>query len=882
MTHRVGRRSLFATLSLLLLACAGCSWNRTDGPFRTYLDFHGNNSLLSLSLIIGIVLVTAICVTMLYRYERQLVSGVLGFTLLTLRLLTIAVIFIALLEPVLHTEIDRERTGRILVAVDVSESMDTVDNYATDGEKLRWARALGMIGNADIDDRLDRWQTALDEGREPEWVAPGETADPQRRGVLTDTRKKNLQEVFLQLADVQRREIARRLLTDGKSPLIDKLAELGLLETSVFGGMIESVNAQDLSERIKNRDGNLVPFETDLSRPLSSASNSTDGVPIAGVVLVTDGRHNATGSENRLLARLGAVNYPIYPVLVGSRKFPKDLSFADVDHPLKPVTRERHPNVKAQLRTVGFEGQEIKVTLQPDPGTEGEPETKTVMVTGPVTEVEFQMTADEAGKHGYTIETEVQPGETREDNNSRHFTFSVVDDEPDVLLVDGEGRWEFRFLDNALKRDEKVKVTEIVFDQPYMGLLQDTFFPRRLTLPTDLNDPMAKSPFEPFDMVVLGDVRPNQISSIGWELIDRYVREDGGTLVLLSGKRSMPLAYQNHAILQGLLPVEDVRALNLTGPEQEAPPSERGFHLTLTSDGERERFLNLSDDAEKNRKIWSELPGHTWGVVGRAKGEASVFSVVYPPGEKRTLETERENAIIARQPAGLGQVIWIGIDSTWRWRQRVGDEYHHRFWAQLTEWSATFKAMDKNANVSLALEQPVLQSGDEAVIIARWNEDFLRKFPNLRAKVAISKQEDPEHLPVMFVELTPGETRRQLEFQGRAIGLRPGDYRIELMAEDAVLGDSPIVGEFLIQEDASSELSDISANVDLLRQIAEASHGELLMPDELRKLPERFQSVSEKTILRNEASLWDSWYLLIAVFALLTTEWVLRKLNGLP
>ena len=34
----------------------------------------------------------------------------------------------------------------MLVAVDLSESMNTTDQHAAPAEKLRWARALGMIG----------------------------------------------------------------------------------------------------------------------------------------------------------------------------------------------------------------------------------------------------------------------------------------------------------------------------------------------------------------------------------------------------------------------------------------------------------------------------------------------------------------------------------------------------------------------------------------------------------------------------------------------------------------------------------------------------------------------------------------------------------------
>src|SRR5262245_141866 len=117
---------------------------------KSYLTWHGTSDLSWLLSIGLLAAVAAGLILWLYSYERRLISRTLGWTLLTLRLAVVSLIFLALLEPMRITEIDRERTGRILVSVDVSESMDTIDKHAQPGEQLRWARALGMIGNADI------------------------------------------------------------------------------------------------------------------------------------------------------------------------------------------------------------------------------------------------------------------------------------------------------------------------------------------------------------------------------------------------------------------------------------------------------------------------------------------------------------------------------------------------------------------------------------------------------------------------------------------------------------------------------------------------------------------------------------------------------------
>ncbi len=76
----------------------------------------------------------------LYRAERKLVSRRVGLALLGLRLLAAAVLVLALFEPIAAWSRTETLRGRVVVAADLSESMDTVDR---DGRSRRErARAL--------------------------------------------------------------------------------------------------------------------------------------------------------------------------------------------------------------------------------------------------------------------------------------------------------------------------------------------------------------------------------------------------------------------------------------------------------------------------------------------------------------------------------------------------------------------------------------------------------------------------------------------------------------------------------------------------------------------------------------------------------------------
>ena len=78
------------------------------------------------------------------------------------------------------------------------------------------------------------------------------------------------------------------------------------------------------------------------------------------------------------------------------------------------------------------------------------------------------------------------------------------------------------------------------------------------------------------------------------------------------------------------------------------------------------------------------MPKHFWGIVGKRKPAASVLMT--PVLDAITGQGRRDTGIFVEQNYGFGRVLFVGIDSTWRWRYRVGDTYHHRFWGQLVRW----------------------------------------------------------------------------------------------------------------------------------------------------------------------------------------------------
>lgn len=840
------------------------------------LVWHGlSHSLLWQCVLIVSLLGAAVMISMLYGYERRLVPPSVGNTLLMLRLMVVGCLFVTFLEPAVTWTYDTKRNGRIVVAVDVSDSMTTADVHALPAEKLRWARALGIIGEQASPERLAAWQTAYDNHQEPEWVAPNETADPERRARLTEVRKKHLEQALQDASQIPRKEIARRLLTLTSPPLLPALEKMGKVQIVAFGGTSQGTNAAQLPKVVASPPSSLQTGSSDLSQPLSAALSGAEGESILGVVVLTDGRDNAGHDPSGLASRLGNTQAPIFPVLLGSRLRPKDLAIGNLDYP-QTVFKDDKPVLKATLNASGFEGQPIVVKLQP---AEGEPVLKTVTPAGPQVEVEFPLPVGKLGRYEFTLATDPQDGETRQDNNSRQFAMTVVDDKVRVLLVDGEARWEFRYIDNALKRDARVELFSVVFDQPYIGVLDESFFISRLTWPAagDLD----KSPLANIDLVILGDIAQHQLPPQAWQLLEKFVSEGGGTLVCTAGKRNYPTLPMN-PILQQLLPVTQLTPIETAGPESTGSPSERGFRLKLTPEAETEAMFQFDTDVATNRAIWASLPGHLWGLMGPAKPGTTVFAAPYQGQEQLSLEAERQRAMIVQQYYGQGQVLWLGIDSTWRWRYLVGDKYHHRFWGQLGRWAAHNKAVAGNAFVKFGPERPDVTVGENVLLRARWTPEFLRRFPQLKARVDVFRAKDsPQAKPFTSLELKPDQNRPQVH-EARAVTLPAGSYKTKLVVTNADLGPQEISASLFVQEPKSLELSDLSGNRELLLQLAQLSGGQLILPDSVPRIPELLRGPTATQSHREETLLWDHWLILTAFFILLMAEWVVRKLNGLP
>ena len=835
--------------------------------------------------ILGVIVAMSLSIWLL-RLERRLVSRPVGWTLLTLRILVLITLFVTLLQPVLTKRFDVSQRGKVIVAIDGSLSMETRDRHASLAEKLRWAQALGMLGNTETDPLIDEWVASAESGQEPNWLGgiarPGNPSEQS----LSDARARQVSEALDELASMPRVEFVERLLQAKPGELLSQLDEVMPIEIRLFATEQHASSPNRLAAALQSDRADLIPSGTDALQLLTSITSEEGAGLVRGVVLISDGRQTAAGDVTGTAQRLATLKIPVYAVPIGSRLPPRDLSIAAVEAP-EAVFLNDKAQIRAVIGTSGFEGEPLTVRLERGDELLSE---QTVTPASDSVSMTFDIPSDKAGRFDYHLATATQSGELRDDNNSRDLSLQVVDNKARVMLVEGEARWEFRYLKNLLDRDKQVEPFSVLLHQPFLDLLNQPYIPSNLPEIETLREQLSKT-----DVLIIGDVAPTDIGPGILELIEHAVTRDGLTVVVIPGRNHMPQDFQS-SVLSALLPVQETRqrvAEKFRATPEDA--EQTSFRLSLGIDAAALPMFQLSADPADRHNTFESLPGHPWIYGGVAKPGATVWATSNIPG----VDIAPEPTIV-HHDYGFGQVVWMGLDSTWRWRRRAGDEWHYRFWGQLIRWAARNKAAAGNDNVRMSLSDVVINESETIEAMVRWNPKLLPQLQDSVVEVVATlvkpatnpispvgndkvKQTEEATPPTEKVTVLTATEDAPERFVGRLPRLSAGEWKVQLrVTGGSVKVDDSIHSEVLVREQVSQELANVSCNRELLTQLADLTNGALVEPFEAKQLISLIQPQDHPEVKLKERTLWDHWIVLLIFFSLLMSEWVLRKLNGLP
>jgi hypothetical protein len=586
---------------------------------------------------------------------------------------------------------------------------------------------------------------------------------------------------------------------------------------------------------------NLAGDRTAIGDAIHDLIRQKRGQALAGIVLMTDGGNNAGASPTDAATLAAAQGTPIYTYGIGVTN-PHDISVASIFAEHVAFAREELP-VSARIRSQGYAGQTVtvefrlgnKIVATKDLTFDGDGETL----------VSVRFTPDTPGEFDLTASVPAREDEAVKDNNSASQRLRVIDGKIKVLYIEAEPRWDFKYLQEMLLRDRRIDA-KFVLTEADPGLSAGANSPYLKSIPTDRAKLLA------YNMILIGDLPPGALTADQQQILDDFVSKLGGAMIFLAGEKHNPSQYIG-------TPLEKILPVIPQSNDPTAGDFSKPIQLQLTTQGASQPMLSLAGDPVESAKRWAEMPPVYWTApVVRLK-----------PGAQALLTGDAGTPVVAMQTYGLGQVLFIGTDETWRWRKNDLIPIHDGLWSQIIQRLGLPNLMGLSQRVQLTSDKDDYFTGDHALIYARIYDDNFQ--PLAANSIEGSFTSDRGASGSFTLSPVPGQAGL---FTSDLVAPGAGRYEISLPRS----ANQKL--KFDVKEPAL-EMGETAMNETLLKQIASISGGAFLREEDLCKLPGLLRAKPAEVTTTIEADLWASPLLFVLMFCAACGEWLLRKQSQL-
>lgn len=627
-----------------------------------------------------------------------------------------------------------------------------------------------------------------------------------------------------------------------------------------------------------------------------------DPTTLAGVIVITDGQNNggATLSSALALARRGEV--AVYPVGLGSSQPPTNVRVVDLEVPRRVYPGDKFV-VASVLQATGTSPLEVDVELVDaldtgDDGSatdvDGDPKDEATSLPGGVvldtqrvklepdatlTDIRFEVEPQTVGRRRLAVRV-VAPVEDRNaTDNMQTARYEVVARKLRVLAIAGGPTREYRFVRNLFYRDESVQL-DVWLQTGMQGMSQDA------------DELLARFPetaeelFE-YDAVVMFDPDWSAIDSASLDLMDRFMTQQAGGLVLVAGpvfhpKISGDRADPRSSQIAAFFPVNlATRGPLLGGGRQGGSES---WPLKFTPEASQAEFLWVGDTPEESFEVWQEFGGfYDYVGVKSAKPGAKVYAYFSDP----TTEVSGSLPIfMASQFYGAGRVFFQGSGEVWRLRAG-GDRYFDSYYTKLIRWVSEGRLLrDSNRGV-LLVDSDRAMVGQNIALRAVLVDDQFQPLtePSVTAKLLAPDGK------IKDLKLTPAaDSPRGGTYTGNFVVTKSGGYEIQLAVGDAL--DEQLLRQSVQVRLPTSELERPRRADDELSNLASTTRGEYVPVDESTSMSEVKETLAEAIVPQSQVTLLagtpDSAFtlrrnavLMWLIASVLTFEWVTRRLHRL-
>jgi uncharacterized membrane protein len=672
-------------------------------------------------------------------------------------------------------------------------------------------------------------------------------AVPQQNflGVLVDDSRS------MQIADRQsqpRSDFVRGNLVNADSPLLKALSERFVLRFFRFSAS---------TDRVPSADGmKYAGTSTHLGQALARARDELSGLPLAGLVMVSDGDDTSDISLDESLASIKARSIPVFTVGVGAERFARDVQVTRVETP-RIALKGTALVVNIVVTQAGYAGATVPLEVE-DNGRIVSSEEITLPPDGESATMRVRFTASDAGPRVFKFRIPPQANEQVTQNNTREALIEVSDRREQILYYEGQPRPEATFVKRAVEDDKNLQVVLLRRTAP------NKYYRENLSTPDELvaGFPATREELFAYRGVILDGVDADSFTPEQLRMLADFVNKRGGGLMMLGGRHSFAEGGWTGTPLAEVLPV----AFDAT---KSRTPYFSTITVRPTRAGATYPMMQIADTEEASAQRWEKMPALTAvNPIREVKPGATILLSGLDNQKK-------DQVVLAVQRYGRGKALAFAIQDSWLWRMHasmsVNDTTYQTFWRRLARW---------------------LVEGVPDHVVTTTTED--RVDPGeavpLTAQVVDASYIEVNNARVLAHVTAPSGKTADVPMDWSVT--RDGEYRASFTPDEEGLysvrvgatRDQKDLGADVIHVRSSagdSEYFDAAMRAPLLKRIAEETGGRFFTPDNAAGLPEAISYSGRGVTVVEEHDLWDMPVLLLLLIALTGTEWAYRRTRGL-
>jgi uncharacterized membrane protein len=647
-----------------------------------------------------------------------------------------------------------------------------------------------------------------------------------------------------------RAEFLRQELAANTSPLLKSLSERFLVRTFRFSSTSGRVNSV--------KDLTFAGSQTKIGTALDGVREELAGLPVAGIVLVTDGADTSEASLTNTLLNLKAEKLPVFTVGVGSAKLPRDIQVDRVSTP-RSVLKGASLLVDAVITQSGYSGQTVTLDVEDDGRIVGSQKVQFPGDGSPAA-VRVRATASEPGPRVFSFRVAPQQGEVVTQNNQRDSLVEVRDTREKILYFEGEPRSEMKFIRRAVADDKNLQIVTLqrTADNKFLRLDVDT--------PDELlgGFPKTRDELFAFKGLILGSIEAAAFSADQLQMIADFVDRRGGGLLMLGGARSFGEGGY------GGTPVADALPL-LIDPRTRAgePTTFARLKVLPTRAGQAHAVTQIAGTEDASAARWPELPQVTTiNVPLPIKPAATVLL-------NGTDERNRTIPMLVWQPYGRGKGIAFLPQDSWEWQMHASipleDMTHENLWRQMLRWLVA----DTPAPVEASTKTDRVEPGEAVTIEASVVDPTWVELNDAHVMARVTRPGGSTlDVPLQWTGEHDGQ------YRGTFVSTVAGAYEI---AVDADRAGKPIGSNtaYVRAGAGDGEYFDPTMHETPLRRIADETGGRFYTTANVAGLAEDVSYAGRGVTSVEERELWNMPIILIMLVGLVCAEWGYRRAVGL-